>query len=197
MKYGYERVSTTEQNLGRQRERLLQAGVEDKNIFSDKLSGKDMNRPSLQKLLMCLREGDELVVLSLDRLGRNSREIIALVDNLRTKGIKLRLLDMDIDSDSPVGKLIIAIMSELAELERLNLKERQSQGIQLAKAEGRKNGRPRKELDEKEFNRIYEKYSRNEISVTDASKLLEVSRATFYRRVEEYEAQRQREGEAV
>ncbi len=193
MVYGYERVSTTEQNLGRQRERLLQAGVEDKNIFSDKLSGKDMNRPSLQKLLMCLREGDELVVLSLDRLGRNSKDIITLVDNLRTKGIKLRLLDMDIDSDSPVGKLIIAIMSELAEMERMNLRERQAQGIKLAKEEGRKNGRPRKELDEKEFNRIYQKYIRDEVSVTDASKLLCISRATFYRRVEEFEGKRQTE----
>ena len=193
MVYGYERVSTTEQNLGRQRERLLQAGVEAEHIFSDKISGKDMNRPNLKNLLSHLREGDELVVLSLDRLGRNSRDIITLVDNLRSKGIKLRLLDMDIDSDSPVGKLIIAIMAELAEVERLNILERQRQGLELAKAEGRKNGRPRKELDEKEFNRIYEKYLRNEISVTDASKLLCISRATFYRRVEEFEGKRQTE----
>ena len=197
MVYGYERVSTTEQNLGRQRERLLQAGVEAEHIFSDKISGKDMNRPSLQKLLMCLREGDELVVLSLDRLGRNSKEIIVLIDELHSKGIKLRLLDMDIDDDSPVGRLVLVLMSQLAEIERINIKERQRQGIELAKAEGRKNGRPRKELDEKEFNRIYEKYSRNEISVTDAAKLLGVSRATFYRRVEEFEGQRQMEGEAV
>ena len=197
MKYGYERVSTTEQNLGRQRERLLQAGVEDKNIFSDKLSGKDMNRPSLQKLLMCLREGDELVVLSLDRLGRNSKEIIVLIDELHSKGIKLRLLDMDIDDDSPVGRLVLVLMSQLAEIERINIKERQRQGIELAKAEGRKNGRPRKELDEKEFDRIYSKYIREEVSVTDAAKLLGVSRATFYRRVEEFEGQRQREGETV
>lgn len=193
MKYGYERVSTTEQNLGRQRERLLQAGVEAEHIFSDKISGKDMNRPNLKNLLSHLRGGDELVVLSLDRLGRNSKDIITLVDNLRSKGIKLRLLDMDIDSDSPVGKLIIAIMAELAEVERLNILERQRQGLELAKAEGRKNGRPRKELDEKEFNRIYEKYSRNEISVTDAAKLLCISRATFYRRVEEFEGKRQTE----
>lgn len=193
MKYGYERVSTTEQNLGRQRERLLQAGVEAEHIFSDKISGKDMNRPNLKNLLSHLREGDELVVLSLDRLGRNSKDIITLVDNLRSKGIKLRLLDMDIDSDSPVGKLIIAIMAELAEVERLNILERQRQGLELAKAEGRKNGRPRKELDEKEFNRIYEKYLRNEISVTDAAKLLCISRATFYRRVEEFEGKRQTE----
>ena len=193
MVYGYERVSTTEQNLGRQRERLLQAGVEAEHIFSDKISGKDMNRPNLKNLLSHLREGDELVVLSLDRLGRNSRDIITLVDNLRSKRIKLRLLDMDIDSDSPVGKLIIAIMAELAEVERLNILEHQRQGIELAKAEGRKNGRPRKELDEKEFNRIYEKYLRNEISVTDAAKLLCISRATFYRRVEEFEGKRQTE----
>ena len=125
MVYGYERVSTTEQNLGRQRERLLQAGVEAEHIFSDKISGKDMNRPNLKNLLSHLREGDELVVLSLDRLGRNSRDIITLVDNLRSKRIKLRLLDMDIDSDSPVGKLIIAIMAELAEVERLNILEHQ------------------------------------------------------------------------
>lgn len=197
MKYGYERVSTTEQNLGRQRERLLQDGVKDENIFSDKVSGKDMNRPSLQKLLMCLREGDELVVLSLDRLGRNSKEIIVLIDELHSKGIKLRLLDMDIDGDSPVGRLVLVLMSQLAEIERINIKERQRQGIELAKAEGRKNGRPRKELDEKEFNRIYSKYIREEVSVTDAAKLLGVSRATFYRRVEEFEGQRQREGEAV
>ena len=104
---------------------------------------------------------------------------------------------MDIDGDSPVGRLVLVLMSQLAEIERINIKERQRQGIELAKAEGRKNGRPRKELDEKEFNRIYSKYIREEVSVTDAAKLLGVSRATFYRRVEEFEGQRKSEGEAV
>lgn len=187
MKFGYERVSSEAQNMGRQTERLLQAGVEQSNIFSDKISGRDMNRPALQQLLRMLRRGDELVVLSLDRLGRNSRDIITLVDDLNMRGVKLRLLDMGIDTDSAVGKMLVAVIAGLAEMERVNIKERQQQGIALAKAKGRHIGRPRKEIKDKEFYRVYEELNKNELNIADAARILGVSRATVYRRIAEHE----------
>ena len=153
--YGYIRVSTKEQNEDRQMIALREVGVPEKNIFMDKQSGKDFNRPQYRKLLRKLKKDDLLYIKSIDRLGRNYEEILQQWRYLtKDKGIDIVVLDMPL-LDTRRGKdlmgtflsdIVLQVLSFVAENERTNIRQRQAEGIAAAKARGVRFGRPEKEI---------------------------------------------------
>ena len=199
--YGYARVSTKDQHIDRQVVALLQAGVEEKNIFVEYQSGKDFNRPVYQDLLQRLQQGDTLVITSVDRLGRDYDDTLEQWGILiREKGISLVVLELPLlNTDAQVdliqrliANLILEIQSYTAQVERENIRRRQRQGIDAAKARGVRFGRPRVEMP-KNFPEVVESWRKREINSHTAAGLLGVSRNTFFRRVRELEKKEQEE----
>ncbi len=195
--YGYVRVSTKDQNEDRQLDAMKGKEVSDKNIYIDKMSGKDFRRPQYQKMVDKLNDGDLLYVLSIDRLGRNYEEI---QDQWRilTKeiGIDICVLDMPL-LDTRNGKdlmgtfiadLVLQILSFVAENERVNIRQRQAEGIAAAKARGVQFGRP-KVKQPANFEEVSEAYEKQEITLDEALELVGMSQTTFYRRRREYHIQ--------
>lgn len=192
--YGYARVSSTDQNEDRQIFALKEADVPDKNIFVDKQSGKNFNRPNYKKLIRKLKSGDLLYILSIDRLGRNYEEIQSQWRVLTKKiGIDICVLDMPL-LDTRSGKdlmgtfiadLVLQILSFVAQSERENIKRRQAEGIALAKAKGVKFGRPEKEVPD-DFGKIVQDWKQKKIPFEDVLKKCNMSEATFYRRLRKY-----------
>ena len=183
MVFGYVRVSTMQQNTDRQLETLTAYGVD--RLFEEHLYGKDLNRPKLQQMLDTLREGDTVVVTSVDRIARSAKDLLNLVDHIHSQGAHFKSLDNNIDTSKDMGKFILTILAAVAELERATILERQRQGIEIAKREGRYKGRKRKEIQD--FEKVYQQWFDHKISAEQAAKLLDISRATFYRRKTEYE----------
>lgn len=184
-RFGYGRVSTQVQNEARQVEALLNQGIEREDIITDKASGKNTDRPGLKGLLEKVRAGDTVVVVSIDRLGRNTKDVLNIVEKLQGKGVKLVSLHEGFDTSTPMGKCVLTVLAGFAELERANILERQAEGIAIAKREGRFQGRRPKELPELED--IYNEWRRGDLSIVRAAKLLGVSRSTLYRRIQQYE----------
>lgn len=187
--YGYARVSTTEQNLDRQLIALRAAGVPEANIFADKKSGKDFNRPAWKRLVRKLRAGDLLVVKSIDRFGRCYDEIIAEWDWLsRRKKVHLRVLDMPLlDTTTAQGLLavfianiVLQILSFVAETERQHIKARQREGIAAAKARGIRFGRPKMKLPP-QFLDARNSYLSNNLDLRAAAASCGLSATTFWR----------------
>lgn len=144
MLIGYMRVSTSDQNLDLQRDALIKVGVAERDIYSDKASGKKDERPGLDGCLRALREGDTLIVWKLDRLGRSLQHLVSTVQGLATRGIGFRVLTghgADIDTTTAAGKLVFGIFATLAEFERELISERTRAGLSAARARGRKGGR--------------------------------------------------------
>lgn len=191
--YGYVRVSTKEQNEDRQLIALEELCVPSKNIFVDKQSGKDFNRPKYKALLRKMRAGDILYIKSIDRLGRNYEEIIEQWRILtKEKKIDIVVIDMPL-LDTRRGKdlmgtflsdIVLQVLSFVAENERKNIKQRQKEGIEAAKIRGVKFGRPEKPLPEN-FDEYVEKWMRKEISGTKAADVLHIPTSTFYRKAHE------------
>lgn len=193
-KYGYVRVSSTDQNEDRQLIALREQGVDEKKIFTDKQSGKDFERPNYKKLVSKLKAGDLLYIISIDRLGRNYEEIQKQW-RLLTKdiGIDICVLDMPM-LDTRNGKdlmgtfiadLVLQILSFVAQSERENIKKRQTEGIAAAKAKGVKFGRPEKEVPD-DFGKIVRAWEQKKLSFEEVLKKCGMSEATFYRRLREY-----------
>ena len=192
--YGYARVSTREQNEQRQLVALKKAGVKTQNIYVDKMSGKNFERTEYLKLVDILCEGDLLYILSIDRLGRNYEEIQNQWRGL-TKDIKvdicvldMPLLDTRKDKDlmgTFIADLVLQILSFIADNERKNIRMRQKQGIDAAKARGVKFGRPNVSLPE-DFYEIIEQCEKGEINKKEGIEKSGVSSSTFYRRLREY-----------
>lgn len=201
--YGYCRVSSAEQNLDRQIEAMKAQNIDERNILCDKASGKNFNRKSWNTLVgtantaPLLREGDLLVILSLDRLGRNYSEIREQWELItKTIGADIKVLDMpllDTSSESSsldkrfISDLVLQILSYTAEKERHNINERQRQGIEIAKSKGVKFGRPSKEYPDN-WNEVYKSWKNNDITAVQAMESLNLKKATFYRLVKRYEA---------
>jgi len=190
MEYGYIRVSTKQQKIDRQYEEIKKFGIADKNIYVDKESGKDFNRKNYQRLIKKIKKGDLLVVKSIDRLGRNYDMILdewaRITKNLSAdiKVLDMPLLDTRCGDDNLVGKfisdIVLQILSFVAENERKQIKERQAEGIRIAKAKGVKFGRPRAKLPNN-TNEILKSYKAHKITNIEATKMLGISKGTFYR----------------
>jgi len=176
---GYVRVSTQEQNEARQNELMERLGVE--KIFIDKMTGSNTKRPELQSMLDFVRKGDTVIVESISRFARNTRDLLNLVDTLVIKGVEFISQKEDIDTTSPAGKFMLTVFAAVSELERDYLLQRQKEGIEIAKQEGKYKGRKRIELNN--FNEIYKKWSQKEITGVQAMKKLGISKSTFYRRI--------------
>lgn len=191
--YGYIRVSSTDQNEDRQRVALSQKDILPRNIYTDKQSGKDFERPQYRELMKRLRPGDLLYILSIDRLGRNYKEIqeqwriLTKIKDVDICVIDMPLLDTRTAKDlmgTFIADLVLQILSFVAENERVNIKKRQEQGIAAAKAKGVRFGRPEKPVPE-DFSEIVRRWERQELDIKDVLLLCGMSDATFYRRLRE------------
>ena len=193
MIYGYIRVSSTDQNEDRQRIAMEAKDVPKKNIYIDKQSGKDFERPQYKRLVRKLKAGDLLYVLSIDRLGRNYKDVqeqgrvLTKEKNVDICVIDMPLLDTRTAKDlmgTFIADLVLQILSFVAENERANIKKRQEQGIAAAKARGVRFGRPEKPVPEN-FVEIVRQWDEQIITTSEATRLCDMSRATFYRKIRE------------
>lgn len=185
--YGYARVSSKDQNEDRQIIALEEMNVSKKNIFMDKMSGKDFNRPNYKKLIKKLKQNDLLYIMSIDRLGRNYEEILEQWRILtKEKKIDIVVLDMPL-LDTRRGKdlmgtflsdIVLQVLSFVAENERKNIKQRQKEGIEAAKQKGVRFGRPTKPLPD-DFYQIYQLWDTGEITMTEAARRCKMPISTF------------------
>lgn len=195
--YGYARVSTQQQNLDRQVIELSKY-VDGELIFTDKQSGKDMDRPQYQILRRVAQKGATIYIHSLDRLGRNKQQIKQELEYYKDKGVRVKILDiptttMDIQEGQEwlidmINNLLLEVLSTMAEQERIKIRERQAQGIAAHKAknDGKGTGRPRIEYPDN-FKGIYKTWKAGEITAVKAMEQLDVKKNTFYRLVKDYE----------
>ena len=181
MRVGYCRVSTAEQNTARQ-EVLLESLAVDR-VFLDKCSGKNTDRPALKEMLAFVREGDIVVVESISRLARNTKDLLSLIDKFTEQGVGFISQKESIDTSSPTGKFILTVFGAIAELERDYMLQRQAEGIAIAKANGVYKGR--KPIDCPDFDKVYEQVQSGVITATRGWELLAISKSSWYRRVRE------------
>ena len=197
-KYGYIRVSSKEQNTDRQLDALTERGVKESHLFIDKMSGKDFHRPQYLKMLRKLRQGDLVVILSIDRLGRNYEEILEQWKIItKEKEANIEVLDMPLlntyeTKDGLTGmfvaELVLQILAYVAEIERTFIKQRQAQGIAAAKRRGVKFG-PTRKRDPLGLTEYCEKWYRGEVTIREGAEALGVSNSLFYRRCKEFKGQ--------
>lgn len=185
MKLGYMRVSKNNgaQTFDMQRDALIAAGVEERDIYEDKASGKRDDRPGLAACLKAARKGDVLVVWRLDRLGRNLKHLIETVDDLSKRGVGFKCLTgVDIDTTTPTGRLVLTIFAGLAEFERELIRERVMAGLAAARARGNRGGRL-PSMTPSKIRRAQAAMQHRDASVVDLCAELGVSRTTLYRNV--------------
>ena len=202
-KVGYCRVSTREQNLDRQISAMIKEGVEEKDIYADHMSGKDFARPQYKKMLRKLKEGDLLVIKSIDRLGRNYTEIleqwraITKVKKANIQVLDMPLLNTAIEQENLTGvfisDLVLQILAYVAETERAFIKQRQAEGIAMAKKRGVKLGRSRLDTP-RGFAKYYKLWKAGNISLKAAAETLGMSETTFYRRCKEKDKKSRNKG---
>lgn len=183
MKVAYVRVSTIEQNEARQIEALKGHGIE--KWFTEKVSGKDTNRPQLQAMLDYVREGDTVYIHDFSRLARSTADLLIIVDLLQSKGVNLVSNKENIDSSTATGKLMLTMIGAINEFERNNLKERQAEGIAIAKEQGKYKGR--KEIKVDNFGEHYERYMTRQISKSELARELGISRPTLDKLIADWE----------
>ena len=193
--YGYARVSTKEQNLDRQILALQKFGIDDRDIIRDKASGKTLDREGYKLVRNhLLREGDSLVIMSLDRLSRNKVHIRKEVEYYKQKKIRVMILDMPTTLTAVpdgqewiidmINNILIEVLSSIAEQARVRTLERQAQGIEAAKQKGKHLGRPKAGLPQN-WNEVYSKWELGELTAVSAMKLLGIKKSTFYKLVRE------------
>ena len=174
---GYARVSTEAQNLDRQLDALEKYGVD--MIYNEKMSGTKKNRPELTKLMDRITEGDTVVVESLSRLGRSTKDLIELTETFQSKGVNLVSLKESIDTNSPTGKLLFTLMSAIAQFERDVIADRTREGLKAARARGRTGGRPR--ADPEQVKKAVKLYKTEQYSIREIEKLTGIKKSTLYR----------------
>ena len=179
MKIGYIRVSTEEQNTARQEVLLQELGVDE--VFIDKASGKNADRPELTHMMNYVRRGDTVIVESISRFARNTRDLLDLVEQLTEKQVEFVSRKEAIDTTTPTGKFMLTVFAAVAELEREYILQRQREGIAIAKQQGKYRGRPPKAYPD--FERIAARWQKGEITAVQAMKQLGMSKTRFYERV--------------
>ena len=173
MKIGYIRISSADQNTARQELLMEQLGVDE--VYIDRISGKNTNRPELQKMMEYVRRGDTVIVESISRFARNTRDLLELVEQLSVKGVEFVSKKEAIDTTTPTGKFMLTVFGAVAELEREYILQRQREGIAIAKHNGVYKG--------PELEKVIVKWRRGEITAAEAMQRLGMSKSTFYRRV--------------
>ena len=179
----YVRVSTIEQNEGRQVEALKKYNID--KWYIEKVSGKDTNRPKLKAMLDYIREGDTVYIHDFSRLARSTKDLLEIVEFLKVKDVHLVSNKENLDTSTSNGKLMLTMIAAINEFERENLLERQREGIALAKKQGKYKGRQVKVISDDIFNRAYEKYKTREINKTQLAKELKISRPTLNKLLKE------------
>lgn len=186
MNISYIRVSTIEQNEGRQTEGLKKYDID--KVFMEKVSAKDTNRPQFQAMLEFAREGDTIYVWDFSRLARSTKDLLYIVEQLEQKKIHLKSIKENLDTSTATGKLMLTMIGAINEFERMNLLERQKEGIALAKQKGKFKGR--KKIDfPSNWKEIYSKWKNRELSGAKAMEQLGLKRNTFYKLIKKYESE--------
>ena len=183
MRVFYVRCSTIEQNEARQLKTAEEQNAE--KVFVDKASGKNTDRAAFKEMMAFVRAGDTVVVESISRIARNTRDLLSIVSELTEKGVEFVSLKENIDTTTPQGRFMLTVFGALAELERENILERQREGIEIAKSEGKYKGRKPIDYDEAQMKALCKKWRTGEITATAAMKELGLKPNTFYRRVKE------------
>lgn len=183
MNIAYVRVSTVEQNEGRQVEALKARNIE--KWYTEKVSAKDTNRPKLKEMLEFAREGDTIFIHDFSRLARSTKDLLNIVEMLNAKGVHLVSNKENIDSSTATGKLMLTMIGAIAEFERTNLLERQREGIALAVKQGKYKGRKEVKIDN--FEEKYQKYKNRELNKVQLAAVLGISRPTLNKLIQKYE----------
>ena len=178
--FGYARVSRDTQNLDRQIDALKKYGVD--KIYNEKMTGTKRDRPELAKLLDRMTEGDTVVIESLSRLGRSTKDLIELTELFKNKGVNLVSLKENIDTTTSTGKLLFTLMSAIAQFERDVIADRTREGLQAARARGRKGGRPK--ISQEQIKKAVKLYYTGEYSIREIEEMTGVKKATLYRNIE-------------
>ena len=182
MKIGYIRISTTDQNTARQEVLMKELGVE--QVYIDRMSGKNTNRPELTKMMSYVRQGDTVIVESISRFARNTKDLLELVEQLTSKQVEFISKKEAIDTSTPTGKFMLTIFGAVAELEREYILQRQKEGIAIAKQKGVYKGR--KPIEHPKFTEVVLLWQQNKITAVEAMKRLDMKPSTFYRKVKKY-----------
>ena len=183
MRVFYVRCSTIEQNEARQLKMAEEQNAE--KVFVDKASGKNTDRSAFKEMMVFVRAGDTVVVESISRIARNTRDLLSIVSELTEKGVEFVSLKENLDTTTPHGRFMLTVFGALAELERENILERQREGIEIAKSEGKYKGRKPIDYNEAQMKALCKKWRAGEITATAAMKELGLKPNTFYRRVKE------------
>ena len=178
LKIGYIRVSTQEQNTIRQEALMEALGVDE--VYINRMSGKNTNRPELQKMMEYVRRGDTVIVESISRFARNTRDLLELVELLTAKGVEFVSRKEAIDTTTPTGKFMLTVFGAVAELEREYILQRQREGIAIAREQGKYTGR--KPIQTPEFEQVVRNWRSGQITAVEAMRTLHMSKTTFYRK---------------
>lgn len=181
LKIGYIRISTTDQNTARQEVLMRESGVE--QVYIDRMSGKNTDRPELKRMMNFVREGDAVIVESISRFARNTRDLLDLVEQLSAKQVEFISKKEAIDTTTPTGKFMLTVFAAVAELEREYILQRQREGIAVAKENGVYKGR--KPIERAELAPVVSMWRSGQITAVEAMKRLNLKSSTFYRKVKE------------
>jgi DNA invertase Pin-like site-specific DNA recombinase len=175
--FGYARVSTEQQNLDRQLDALKKHGVD--MIYNEKMTGTKKDRPELNKMLDRMTEGDTVVIESLSRLGRSTKDLIELTELFHSKGVHLVSLKEAIDTNTSTGKLLFTLMSAIAQFERDTIADRTREGLKAARARGRTGGRPKTDSDI--IKKAVKLYNTQQYSIKEIEDMTGIKKSTLYR----------------
>lgn len=181
MKVGYVRVSTAEQNTARQEVIMRELNVD--KVFIDKISGKSKERPKLKEMMGFVRDGDTVIVESISRFARNTKDLLELVESLTEKHVEFISKKESIDTTTPSGKFMLTVFAAVAELERGYILDRQREGIAIAKAQGKYKGKPKKQIDQRLWSELYARWKVGEITAVEFMNRVGLKKSAFYERV--------------
>ena len=179
MKIGYIRISSADQNTARQEVLMRELGVD--QIYIDRMSGKNTDRPELHRMMNFVREGDTVIVESISRFARNTRDLLELVEQLTQKKVEFVSKKESIDTSTPTGKFMLTVFGAVAELEREYILQRQREGIAIAKENGIYTGR--KPIEHPQFDNVTALWQNGDITAVEAMHRLDMKPSTFYRKV--------------